>query len=216
MRVDGLDPGNAEALAGATCPEELGPGRCLYVGDIGDNAERRDSVAVFALVEPAAGDTTAAAEQWDYAYPDGPHNAESMMVTDDHIVIVTKPAGGTADHRIYLGPLGGGDLALARTFRPPAPPDPLQSMATGVVASDADWDGTRVLLLTYDDVIAYTAPHPGSDPADFPSWPATHLPFPQLPQAEGIASASDKCGYAVVSEDGPLGDTSSLAVINCS
>ncbi len=142
-------------------------------------------------------------EKWVYSYPDGAHNAESLIVTAEAIVIVTKPDRGAKDHRIYSGPLGGGGLRLVHTFRPPAPADPRQSLITGVVATDADWDGTRVLLLTYDDVISYEAPAAGADPADFAAWPHRQVPIPALDQAEGIASLADHCGYAVVSEARP-------------
>ena len=83
------------------------------------------------------------------------------------------------------------------------------------MATDADWDGTRVLLLTYDDVISYEAPAAGADPADFAAWPHRQVPIPALDQAEGIASLADHCGYAVVSEAGPIGAASTLAVVRC-
>ncbi len=211
IRVDGMDAANAEALSVARC----GAGSCLYVGDIGDNAAARDHVTVYRMAEPARGDTSATADVWQYRYPDGPHNAESMIADGDRIVIVTKPDRGKAAHRIYTGRAGGGELALVRTFRPPAPEHPLQSVLTGTVATDASFDGRRVLLLTYDQVIAYRAPAGAVDPADFPSWPHRELPMPELDQAEGITGLADGCGYAVASEAGPLGGQSALAVVRC-
>jgi hypothetical protein len=211
VTVDGMDADNAEAIAAAPCDGA----RCLFVGDIGDNSAHRDHVAVYRLPEPTSGQSTVSAQEWDYTYPDGAHNAESLMVTADEVVIVTKPDSGAKDHRIYSGALGGGELRLANTFRPPAPAHPRQSLITGVVATDAEWNGTRVLLLTYDDVIAYEAPKPGADPADFATWPHRQLPVPELDQAEGIASLADGCGYAVVSEAGPVGSASTIAAVRC-
>lgn len=212
VTVDGMAADNAEAIAAAPCDG----GRCLFVGDIGDNSARRDHVAVYRLPEPKAGQTSAEAQEWDYTYPDGAHNAESLIVSADEAVIVTKPDGGVKEHRIYRGPLGGGQLELVSTFRPPAPADPRQSLITGVVATDADWDGTRVLLLTYDDVISYDAPTAGADPAGFSTWPHRQLPIPELDQAEGIASLADHCGFAVASEAGPVGVASAIAAVRCS
>jgi len=211
VMVRGMSADNAEAIVAGPCDDD----RCLFVGDIGDNDAQRDHVAVYRLPEPKSGEHNVDATEWDYSYPDGAHNAESLIVTADELVIVTKPDGGAKNHRIYSGPLGGGNLQLVRTFRPPAPTDPQQSRITGVVATDAAWDGTRVLLLTYDDVISYDAPNPGADPADFAGWPHRHLPSPELDQAEGIASLADDCGYAVVSEAGPIGGASTIAAVRC-
>jgi hypothetical protein len=211
VQVTGMSADNAEAIAVAPC--DLG--RCLFVGDIGDNASQRDHVTVYRLVEPTAGKSTAEAEQWDYRYPDGPHNAESLIVTDDAVLIVTKPDGGVEDHHLYRGPLGGGDLDRVGDFRPPKPKNPMQSLVTGVVATDASWDGRRVLLLTYDEVIAYLAPSADADPTDFPSWKHQQLPIPALDQAEGVASLDDGCGYAVSSEAGPVGSKSAIASVRC-
>lgn len=211
VTVGGMDAANAEALTQATCEY----GSCLYVGDIGDNSARRADVTIFRIAEPARGATSATAEAWHYRYPDGPHNAESMIVDGNRILIITKPNAGKAAHRLYSGAAGGGELILVRTFRPPAPEHPLQSAFTGTVATDASFDGHRVLLLTYDQVIAYVAPAGPVDPADFPRWPHQELPMPQLDQAEGITGLADGCGYAVVSEAGPLGAESAMAVVRC-
>ena len=70
----------------------------LYLGDIGDNDERRSEVRVLRLPEPIVpspgGDRLAAAhlEVFRLTYPDGPHNAETLLVdpvTGD-VLIVTK------------------------------------------------------------------------------------------------------------------------------
>jgi hypothetical protein len=106
-------------------------------------------------------------------------------------------------------------LDLVGTFTPPAPAVPEQSLLTGTVVTDAAYDGDRVLLLTYDQVIQYTAPAPGADPTGFPHWPHRSLPMPAVPQAEGITSLPDRCGYAVMSEAGPFKGPGRLAVMPC-
>jgi hypothetical protein len=81
----------------------IGPGPVegvdyLYLGDIGDNRERRFSVRLLRLAEPElAGPRgqlllAAGVEEFLLAYPDGPHDAEAMFVdpvTGD-VFIVTK------------------------------------------------------------------------------------------------------------------------------
>ncbi|WP_420123558.1 hypothetical protein [Nakamurella sp.] len=225
--VDGMSAGNAEALAagpcGAAVPRSDGgtDGSCLYVGDIGDNAQQRSDVVIYRAVEPdlsgrATGDPiTVAADEWHYTYPDRPQNAESMMVTPDgSIIVVTKPRNG-APHRMYRGRPGGGDLEFVREFAVPGSPRPMRTILTGNVATDLAATPGRVLLLTYDDVHEYTAPDPAADPSTFPDWPSRSLPMPPLPQAEGIAGASDGCGYVIASEAGPGGTAGSLGIATC-
>src|SRR6478735_8443420 len=89
VKVDGMAADNAEAIASAACDG----GRCLFVGDIGDNSSQRDHVAVYRMPEPKAGQKTVSAQEWAYTYPDGAHNAESLMVTAHEIVIISKPDG---------------------------------------------------------------------------------------------------------------------------
>ncbi|MCP4920936.1 MAG: PKD domain-containing protein [Proteobacteria bacterium] len=65
----------------------------LFIGDIGDNAADREAVVVYALAEPVPlGDTTV--EDWaaiELSYPDGPRNADTLMVDpiDGALLIVT-------------------------------------------------------------------------------------------------------------------------------
>jgi hypothetical protein len=213
IRVAGMSTENAEALASAPCEQ----GTCLFVGDIGN---RRDTVTIYRIPEPAGPPWFADSKAWTYTYPDGRHNAEAMFVAPDgQLVVITKSApdsaGAVPPHRIYRAPPGGGELTLVRTFTPPQPAVPRQSLITGTVVTDAFYDGKRVLLLTYDQVISYTAPEPGADPTGFPDWPRHNLPMPPVPQAEGITGTADGCGYAVASEAGPLQQRGVLAVMPC-
>ncbi|MGS0688585.1 hypothetical protein ACVBEQ_26120 [Nakamurella sp. GG22] len=222
--VDGMSADNAEALTAGACGSTPLPGpaadTCLYVGDIGDNAARRDSIAVYRLAEPALNPPPAdpvPADAWEYRYPDGPQNAESMLVDlDGSVIVVTKPdQKGSLPHRMYTGAPGGGELAFVREFRPPAAERPSRTLFTGNVATDLASGPGRVLLLTYDEVQQYTAPDPSAPLTDFPEWPHHRLPSGALPQAEGITATDDGCGYAVASEAGPGGRNGSLTVVSC-
>lgn len=222
--VDGMSADNAEALSAGACgstPLQGPPAeRCLYLGDIGDNAARRDSITVYRLAEPALDPPSAGpvpADAWEYRYPDGAHNAESMMVdTDGSLIVVTKPdQKGSLPHRMYTGSPGGGELTFVREFRPPAAERPLRTLFTGNVATDLAAGPGRVLLLTYDEVQQYTAPDPAAPLTGFPDWPHRRLPLESLPQAEGITPTDDGCGYAVASEAGPGGRNGSLTVVSC-
>lgn len=73
----------------------------LFFGDIGDNLERRPNVVIYRVPEPGAnskGGSVRADQTYTVTYPDGPHNAEALMVhpkTGD-IYIVTKTSNGPA------------------------------------------------------------------------------------------------------------------------
>ena len=106
IRVSGSRAVDWEDIALGPCP--AGSGDCLYIGDTGDNLERRNSVAVYAVPEPSppmtAADTqrvTAAALTLRLRYPDGSHDVEALYVSprDTAVYLVSKGRGGTV--RLY-------------------------------------------------------------------------------------------------------------------
>jgi hypothetical protein len=225
ITVDGMSASNAEALAAGSCgatslPDDSTPQNCLYVGDIGDNSARRPDIAIFRFGEPDLASPPSdpvPADEWRYTYPDGPQNAEAMLATPDgSLLIVTKPpAKGGLPHRMYRAGPGGGELVFVREFQPPPAQRPLRTLFTGNVVTDLGLSPGRVLLLTYDEVQEYTAPEPTADISTFPDWPHHRVPSPELPQAEGITSALDGCGYTLASEAGPAGKNGSLGIVTC-
>ncbi len=222
IMITGMSARNAEALSAGPCGSRAG--RCLYVGDIGDNSASRRSITVYRVDEPALSPpplAPPAADAWQYTYPDGPHDAEAMVVTPDgSLLVLTKSApngtgGQVPAHRIYRAPAGGGALSFVSSYRPPPPAAPVQSLFTGTVVTDASYTPGRMLLLTYDEVIEYRASKPGADPANFPSWPHSELPAPPMIQSEGITADLTGCGYQVTSEEGPDGSRADLAAVSC-
>jgi hypothetical protein len=225
ITIGGVDASNAEALAAGRC-KPGGTARCLYLGDIGDNRARRADVVITRIAEPSLAAVRPGTEidvdgnSWSYTYPDGPHDAEALVITPDaSLMIITKSApddaGVVPPHSIYVGAPGGGRLTHVADFTPPSPTIPLQSLLTGTVVTDADYSNGRLLLLTYDEVLEYTAPSADADPTGFPAWPHRSLPHPAMVQTEGIAFALTGCGYAVLSEAGPDGKRSALATVGC-
>jgi len=73
----------------------------LYVGDIGDNTGSRSFVRVFYFNNPRANGLTVSYHAYDFRYPDGPHNAETLLVNESgRLFTVTKGQDGA----IYAGP----------------------------------------------------------------------------------------------------------------
>lgn len=83
-RVAPNDPYDVEDLA-------LGADGTLWLADTGDNAKRRSTVAMHAM--PASGGATT----YRMTYPDGPHDAETLLMGADNVPhIVTKEPLGPA------------------------------------------------------------------------------------------------------------------------
>jgi hypothetical protein len=79
----------------------------LYVGDIGDNGSRRPSIFVHRVKEPQPSRPSGTLRRhrtYELRYPDGPHNAEALMVhpRTHRIFVVTKVKG--AEGAIYRAP----------------------------------------------------------------------------------------------------------------
>ncbi|HZD04765.1 MAG TPA: hypothetical protein VE173_07600, partial [Longimicrobiales bacterium] len=65
---------------------------CLYIGDVGDNAEKRDSLTLYRMVEPAPDAGRAAVPgAFSFRLPDGPRDVEALFVLPgERLYIVTK------------------------------------------------------------------------------------------------------------------------------
>ena len=97
--VSGATGGDWEDVAVAACPL----GTCLYIGDIGDNGGRRREVFIYRVPEPDSGATvTMPAESMRVSYPDGPRDAEALIVLPNgNLFIVSKgELGAVALYRV--------------------------------------------------------------------------------------------------------------------
>ncbi len=76
----------------------------IYVADIGDNKANRDVIEIYTIPEPdQLGDADVRYHRYDFVYPDGAHDAETLLVEPgtNQLYIVTKSAKGAA---IYAAP----------------------------------------------------------------------------------------------------------------
>jgi len=128
VRVAGATVEDWEDLAAAPCPQ----GRCLYIADIGDNRGHRSRITIYRVPEPAPGAvTTAPAEAFYAAYPDGSHNAEGFFVDEDGRVLVVTKDRSTAIYRSPSAFTPGGTTKLEK----------VASMANGVALAGAPGSG---------------------------------------------------------------------------
>lgn len=87
------DPVDVEAVA-------LHEGR-LYIADIGDNAAERNTITIYSFGDAKANDQTVGYRAWVFRYPDGAHDAETMLINEEgRVFFVTKGASGA----VYAAP----------------------------------------------------------------------------------------------------------------
>ena len=179
-RIADIDPVDPEDLA-------RGPDGTLWVGDIGDNGLRRDTVAVIEL--PADGP----ARLHRLTYPDGPHDAEALLVdAAGRPIVVVKDAGPAGVYRTAAPPDGAGPTPLLRVGQVALPPSdtvggPLGGLGSRLVTgAAASADGRVVALRSYTDAWLYRVPADGDLVAALTGRPV-RVPLPGEPQGEAIA-----------------------------
>lgn len=154
----------------------------LYVADIGDNDTSRDMVTVYFFPSPRANGLTVTYRAYDFRYPDGPHDAETLLVDDDgRLFVVTKGTNGGAVYRAPKDPSRSGVNELRKVGDAP----PL--VTDGVYLPG----GTQIALLTYTSVVVVDA--------DSYEQVAT-APVKPLRQAESMALSLDGKRLMVGSE----------------
>lgn len=169
--------------------EALAPGRggTLWVGDIGDNRRARASIRLYRF-QPPPGGGTVRADTFDLVYPDGPHDAETLLVhpRTGRVLVVTKQLlGGGAVYRAPRRLVPGDVHRLERIGRVP-----------GLLTDGAFLPGGRRLVLrSYGAAAVYTYP-------DLEQVASAVLPRQE--QGEGLAVGDD--GRLYLSTEGAGSD----------
>lgn len=166
-----------------------GPEHTLWVADIGDRDKTRSFVSIYRLAEPQAlEDMSLTSTRFDFTYPDGPHDAEALMVDPrgGQLFIVTKSHDGGA---VYEAP---------RELRTDAP-NPLTRVASApanVTGASFALDGDWFVLGNYKFAYVY------SGFGDAPR----RIEKPTLQQSESIEVNRESDAFFVGSEgaDSPV------------
>jgi hypothetical protein len=176
----------------------------LYVGDLGDNGRSRPGITVYRFAEPELDPSTTGAmarveaDTLTFTYPDGPHDAEALLVdpVGGDLVIVTKDWTLAGRSQVFRAPA---DLPAGSSTE-------LEQVATVdlragslVTAGDVSPDGSVVALRSYDSIWLY--PRPDGQPvwAAFAEDPCDG-PRPFEKQGEAIGFSADGASYATISE----------------
>lgn len=179
----------------------------LYIGDIGDNALRRDEgVVIHRIAEPTLPSAAKApverklgpVESFRLQYPDRPHDAETLLVepTTGEVVILTKAL--LRAPRIFYAP----SLNKPVTKLQGGQPMDLRALNAFVflpTAGDVSPDGRWVIVRSY--TAAYLWQRDPSRPLhETFQGPSCEVPLAPEPQGESLGFAADGQGYFTVSE----------------
>jgi hypothetical protein len=207
IRLMGAAVEDWEAIAVGPC----GTGSCLHVGDIGDNEARRKRITIYRLPEPdgQSGSATVA-DVFHATYPDGPHDAEALLIGGDgRIHVVTK--GETGPVAIYRFPAqlkAGETVTLERVGSDGGKAHADSRITDGAVSPDGQW----AVLRTKSALTFYRA-------ADLLAgqWRAANrvdLASLKEEQGEGVALGADNTVF-LAGEGGGKGQPGSFAWFAC-
>ena len=174
----------------------------IYLGDIGDNHARRNSITVYRFEEPKINGkeaaTTIKTNAIHLKYPDGPHDAETLMVDplDRLLYIITKREDSVG---VYTAPTNASftdTILLQKRCKLHFPGLPLMKWVT---AGDISADGSEVLVKSYQSV--YFLKRQTGEPI----WKTlqrkpVELPYTMEKQGEAIGFTPNGKGYYTTSE----------------
>jgi hypothetical protein len=180
----------------------------IYVADTGDNLRKRSDVAIYRCREPevdadkSGQSVTVACDKMTLTYPDGAHDAETLIATTEgELIIVTKIASG--ESVIYKTPLPftpGGKQQLERigafTFEAPGT---RSRLTTG---GDLSPDSRHLVIRTYTRAYEWALPEKIDWTAVWPGTPQSWT-LPETKQGESICYSADGTKLYTSSEQLP-------------
>ena len=178
----------------------LGPGPdpaldYLYLGDIGDNNERRDHVLIHRVPEPTPEPgVRTGGETLQITYPLGPMQAETLLVdpvTGDIVIAGQALSGVTA----LYGLAGTVNWAVSQeaTYLGEI------MLGTFAAATGGEAGTNQIVIRTYDEVFTWQR-RPGESIAEALFTPGCRLASIEEAQGEAIALAPDELSFYTVSE----------------
>lgn len=193
----------------------IGPGprrgqSYLYLGDIGDNDEVRDEIVVYRIPEPTLTDAdktsskgkplaTEPAEAIRLRYPDGKHDAETLLVhpVSGNLYVVTKVLLRNATVYEAAAPLSTGQVITMKRIGEIKVPSLVGGALTGGSISP---DGRRVAFCDYLQGYEAVLPASSSNFNDIWNQKITGFSLGQREQGEAIAYRADGRALLATSE----------------
>lgn len=156
LTLTGATVQNVEDIAVGPCEPRAEAPPCIYLADIGDNFQQREQLDILRLAEPAQlEDASVPVEVLAFTYPDGRHNAESLIsdARTGRLAVITQTPDSLGD--VYaLDGLRPGEPVKAKKLgtlhaREDADRQDVDRMSTG---ADLNPSGERLLVRTYTRV----------------------------------------------------------------
>ncbi|MFV2016927.1 hypothetical protein [Micromonospora sp. LOL_023] len=203
-------------------PEDLAlspDGQTLWIGDIGDNPtndERRQRIALWSI--PADGSAQPVVHR--LSYPDGPHDAEALLILNDGTpLIITKDTGPAglyrpvdqlrSDNEDPVPMEKVGELELPRTNTPNLFAAAGRLTVTGAARSP---DGTRVVIRTYADAFEWDVPADGDLVAALTDEQPRATPLTDA-FGEAISYTADGASFVTVSDVATLDEDATVEIL---
>ena len=206
LRVTGAQVKDWEAIAVGAC----GAGSCIYVGDIGDNEAGRNRITVYQVLEPAEANATAPVSAVYHAtYPDGAQDAETLLIANGRLYVVTK--GETGPVTIYRFPAqlqANATMKLERVGEIASRVDADSRITDGSVSPDGQW----VVLRSRSSLLFHRAADLlGGKSRVTSTFNVTSL---NEPQGEGVAFGGDNT-VLLAGEGGGKSKAGTFARLSC-
>jgi hypothetical protein len=208
VRVQGASLTDWEDIAAGPC----GGTSCLYIGDIGDNDEKRSAVTIYEVPEPTPdAASTPPATALRVRYPAGARDSEAMFIASGNLYLVTKGRSGPIElyrYPLTKRPAGIATLELVREIMP-APTDNDDRVTSAAASPDGRWVGIR----TYRTLYLYPALSLTGSSNGGPEPMTMGLNSLDETSGEGLELAND--GTVWLSSEGSKKQPSSWARLKC-
>jgi hypothetical protein len=208
FRVEGAENRDWEALALARC----GRRDCLYVGEVGDNNGRRNSLKLYRVPEPAlssGGRPALPSGTIEFRYQDGARDAEAILVTpeQDVYLISKERSGGGRVYHLEGTAWNRREVATARFLQQLPLPDGSPFQVTDAALA---LDGISVAIRTYSYIFFFRLEHGVLTPDDTrPRCYAAGLDI----QGEGISWLKD--GRLATTSERRSGFGGTISIVEC-
>lgn len=198
LTLTGATPGDLEDLAVGPCEPRAEAPPCLYLADTGDNFLRRPQVRLFRVPEPELlADATLPVEALAFTYPDGPHNAEALLIDarSGRLAVITKTPDSLGDV-FALDGLSPHETVKAVKLGTLRAPRDVDQLTTGAALHPS---GERLLVRTYTRVWEVRRPQ-AQRLEELIAGAVAEVPAASQAQAEAIAFTPGARGYLLGSE----------------
>lgn len=197
LKLTGAEAQDVEDVTVGPCA----PGEaraCIFLADIGDNFERRDSVRLLRLPEPEAlSDATLPVDVLPFGYPDGAHDAESLVVDprSGRLAVITKSRRSLGEVFALDGLRPGTRIQASKLGTLEVP----EGVDRATTAASLHPSGQRLLLRTYTRVWEVRQPD-ATRLEELLKGAIVEVPGGSQAQAEAITFLQDGRGYFMGTE----------------